>query len=365
MISFSLFLFPFSSGSDVYFSNQENMFQVFVNRQTGVHFVNIDPQFDVEHSPCVNQPKLQHRHRRSSSESSVSPPSKEKYHLECINASSLNTYITISQKNTILLVKNVEFRLVITLPEQDHNLRVSRFYIIIQSREDSARQQDKTFGILYFRQDQPHIDLFVFFSVFFSCFFLFLALCVMLWKMKQAFDARRSRQMREREMECMASRPFAKVLVLIENDDLFGSMDDDLGPGVDVGGGLIVGNNFIVGGGVINGVLGGVGRGTVILPPVHSRHGRLTRPTLRLQNFTELSPVHVQPQRTQHLSVAPIAVEPTDDGVAAVGTVLFQLPGSFQAPCHLCMGSTLTMRITPPQVAHKSVPRRRASSSTC
>ena len=160
------------------------------------------------------------RHRRSASDISAFG----EYSFEHVTASSLNTYITISEKNTILVVRNVQFRLVITLPEKDHNLRVSRFYIIVQSRESPSpplgtpddQRQDKTYGILYFRQDQPHIDLFVFFSVFFSCFFLFLALCVVLWRVKQAFDARRSRQLREREMECMASRPFAKVLVLVE-----------------------------------------------------------------------------------------------------------------------------------------------------
>lgn len=279
------------------------------------------------------------------------------YGFEHVTASSLNTYITISEKNTILVVRNVQFRLVITLPEKDHNLRVSRFYIIVQSRESPASQQqgstdpqlrDKTYGILYFRQDQPHIDLFVFFSVFFSCFFLFLALCVMLWKVKQAFDARRSRQLREREMECMASRPFAKVLVLVEPNDAGGSGgDDDFGVGLD-------GFGFGFG-----------GTGNNFMSTIYHRRGRLSRPMLRLHHPMELSPSHAPPPRTPQLSVVPVAVEPTDDGVAAVGTVLFELPGAWQAPCHLCMGSTLTMRITPPQVAHKPTQRRRASSSPC
>ena len=186
--------------------------------------------------PCVCQVNMDNlppvdagsRHKRSAKDIAAFGD----YTFEHVKASSLNTYITIEEKNTILVVRNVQFRLVITLPEKDHNLRVSRFYIIVQSRRDdnhrrrrgAEQQEAKTYGILYFRQDQPHIDLFVFFSVFFSCFFLFLALCVMLWKVKQAFDARRSRQLREREMECMASRPFAKVLVLVEPDDCAGGV---------------------------------------------------------------------------------------------------------------------------------------------
>jgi hypothetical protein len=47
--------------------------------------------------------------------------------------------------------------------------------------------------IFFHRQDQLHIDLFVFFSVFFSCFFLFLSVCVVMWKVKQAADLRRAR----------------------------------------------------------------------------------------------------------------------------------------------------------------------------
>ncbi|XP_076454870.1 multiple epidermal growth factor-like domains protein 8 [Babylonia areolata] len=354
--------------ADVYFSNREDMFQVFVNSMNGIHTVNVDPQYKVD---IAKHPPLDasSRHKRSTKDISAFG----EYRFEHVRASSLNTYITITEKNSILVVRNVRFRLVITLPEKDHNLRVSRFYIIVQSREREGTGGDKTYGILYFRQDQPHIDLFVFFSVFFSCFFLFLALCVMLWKVKQAFDARRSRQLREREMECMASRPFAKVLVLLEPDDGLGD-SDHFGVGLD-------GFSFNLGG----------GGGNTFMSTIYNRRGRLSRPMLRLHPHhphhhphlhphpMELSPGHHvpphAPSRTHHphhhhhphhpLSVVPIAVEPTDDGVAAVGTVLFQLPGAWQAPCKLCMGSTLTLRITPPQLAHKPLQRRRPSFSPC
>jgi hypothetical protein len=41
--------------------------------------------------------------------------------------------------------------------------------------------------------------------------------------------------------------------------------------------------------------------------------------------------------------VAPIAVEPCEDGVAGIGTVLVQLPGGDSAPCKLGLGSALLL----------------------
>ncbi|KAH9496424.1 Multiple epidermal growth factor-like domains protein 8, partial [Bulinus truncatus] len=241
-----------------------------------------------------------------------------------VDAGELNTYITVSQQNSVLVVRDVRFRLVITLPRDQHDLKSSKFFIIIRSRGGSPN--NTTYGNLYFRQDQPHIDLFVFFSVFFSCFFLFLAVCVLLWKMKQTFDARRSRQMREREMECMASRPFARILVLIEHDDL------------------------------------------VYLPlslGVARRRSRLSRYRNQYYNNNDINTIACMPP-PRELRVIPIAIEPTEDGLASVGTVLFQLPGGSSAPAQLCLGSALTTRINPPVLVQKCTNiRRRTSASSC
>lgn len=242
-----------------------------------------------------------------------------------IDAGELNTYITVGQQNSVLVVRDVRFRLVITLPRDQHDLRSSRFYIIVRSR--GGIPDNTTSGNLYFRQDQPHIDLFVFFSVFFSCFFLFLAICVMLWKMKQTFDARRSRQMREREMECMASRPFARVLVLLEAEEPVYSSPS---------------SGFI--------------RLRPNLPRYHSRNQYYNNEVNIVSSFP----------LPRELGVVPIALEPTEDGLAAVGTVLFQLPGGPTAPSHLCLGSSLTTRITAPALSQKSTNlRRRISATSC
>ena len=77
--------------------------------------------------------------------------------------------------------------------------------------QTGSSNSSNTSGLIYFRQDQNHIDLFVFFSVFFSCFFLFISLCVVVWKVKQVNDMRRARQRHVVEMINMAQRPYSSV----------------------------------------------------------------------------------------------------------------------------------------------------------
>ncbi|XP_041369444.1 multiple epidermal growth factor-like domains protein 8 [Gigantopelta aegis] len=327
-------------GADVYFSNKEDTFQVLVDPRTGIHQLAMDPIYRQPQHTNID-PHRTRRHvdshinmehlfqsnyhqdhytedvKTSSRQERSSDPVPKLYVIDEMVANDLNTFITISRPDTILFVRQVHFRLVLTLPRDVHHLRTSRFYIVLKSI--GSYQNDSTYGNLYFRQDQPHIDLFVFFSVFFSCFFLFLAMCVMLWKMKQAFDTRRIRQVRAREMECMASRPFAKALVLIDFP--------------------------------------------LVAPVLVSKRTKCATKLMRNLNQLE-SPHFVPPPSDDHLNIVPIAVEPTDDGVAAVGTVVIQLPGGIYAPSKLCLGSTLTMRLNPP-VSSKSAVRRRASASSC
>nr|CAI5852919.1 unnamed protein product [Callosobruchus analis] len=134
-------------------------------------------------------------------------------------AVGLRTYITITQPKTILYVKHLQDRLVITLPEVEyHSLETTRFFLVLQALDPTDTDKKVAYGIVYSRQDQLHIDLFVFFSVFFSCFFLFLAACVVAWKAKQAADVRRARRRHVVEMLHMAKRPFARVTVSLGNN---------------------------------------------------------------------------------------------------------------------------------------------------
>lgn len=157
---------------------------------------------------------------------------------------------------------------------------------------------------MFFRQDQLHIDLFVFFSVFFSCFFLFLAVCVVAWKTKQAADIRRARRRHVVEMLHMAKRPFASITILL-----------------------------------------GSGSNT---PTQMRRRGRSKASTLLPE-------------------IRPIAIETTADGAAAVGTVFILLPGaSSKSPgaprVSLALGSALTVMSRQVPSSSRIFLRRRGSN---
>ncbi|XP_074874861.1 multiple epidermal growth factor-like domains protein 8 [Buteo buteo] len=190
-------------------------------------------------------------------------------------AGGLVTYLTVREAAAALVVRGVRDRLVLTYPHASHPLKSSRFYLLLLGV--GGPRGGPSQGLLFFRQDQAHIDLFVFFSVFFSCFFLFLALCVLLWKAKQGLDARHEQRRHLQEMSKMASRPFAKVTVCFE-------------------------------------------RGAPAGPPRRRPAG------------TPLPPP---------AGAGPVTLEPTEDGVAAVATLLLQLPGGPRGPHRAALASAL------------------------
>ncbi|KAM6319723.1 LOW QUALITY PROTEIN: multiple epidermal growth factor-like domains protein 8, partial [Podargus strigoides] len=188
-------------------------------------------------------------------------------------AAGLVTYLTVrAEAAAALVVRGVRDRLVLTYPHALHPLKSSRFYLLLLGVGGARGGPSQ--GLLFFRQDQAHIDLFVFFSVFFSCFFLFLALCVLLWKAKQGLDARHEQRRQLQEMSKMASRPFASVTVCFD-------------------------------------------RGAP--PPQRRRH----------------------PPGTPQPGAGPVTLEPTEDGVAAVATLLLQLPGGPRGPHRAALASAL------------------------
>lgn len=127
-----------------------------------------------------------------------------------ISPNSLITHIKVTSSNELFKIDSLKNRLVITIPHQVHDLRSTRFYLILKGLSNL------TFGALSFRQDQSRIDLFVFFSVFFSSFFLFLTFCILTWKFKRTFDIRRARRLHAAELRHMASRPFSSLLVYLD-----------------------------------------------------------------------------------------------------------------------------------------------------
>ncbi|XP_014662467.1 PREDICTED: multiple epidermal growth factor-like domains protein 8 [Priapulus caudatus] len=265
---------------DVYFAQTEHLFEVHTDNVTGIQHVGFNSDYLV----------LPYDEEAATRDDAGGGRTARPYH----------AFLTLAYRRFVLLVTDVRYRLVLTLPYRVHRLENTRFFVVVRGRAAAG-----SYGNLFFRQDQPHIDLFVFFSVFFSAFFLFLALCVLAWKVKQASDVRHARHMHAMQMEHMASRPFGRATVFVDDD----ADDDDY---------------------------------VVALPPKRKRDRRGGAP-----------PETLPPAEERHLAAQPVALEPTDDGIAAVGTLLLRLPGGDCAPVKICLGSSLvTMRVMYPASQH-------------
>ncbi|RWS24454.1 hypothetical protein B4U80_04898, partial [Leptotrombidium deliense] len=291
---------------DFYLSAKEDTFVVDVDKNTGVHNVWLDSHYSCEYEEDSKDLIILRKNNsfNDSSFATVStvhqgPPLYIKHYL----VNGITTYITVTNPNELLVVRGLENRLVVTIPQEVHDLRSTRFYIILRGTAS------ETFGNLFFRQDQSRIDLFVFFSVFFSCFFLFLASCVVVWKVKQAFDMRRARRLHAAEMKHMASRPFASVLVYLDSRS-----DSDFEFALSA-----ISNHV---------------------------HGKKSKPSaFRIKgSHSSLrdSPKYHGPYiDSDRYFVRPVAVETTSEGQAAVVTTLILLPGGSATPVRLTLASTL------------------------
>ena len=152
--------------------------------------------------------------------------------------------------------------------------------------------------------------------------------------MKQAVDTQRSRQQRAKEMMHMASRPFSKVLVYIEQEPIIVSSTPVLRrqklpklPHRNVP------------------MMGLTPVDVTVLPPI-------IHPTVTIKEIVPFD-------------VIPIAVEPIINSTAAIRTVVIQLPGGHHATSKLCLGSTLTSNYRLANNGPKSNPKRRPSATQC
>ncbi|CAM1295013.1 MEGF8 (predicted) [Pycnogonum litorale] len=327
-------------GVDFFFSAKEDTFVVDVNKSTGVHFASIDEKYGLEigENDALDDGIFRRKHlnrdggdvvKRSiklklDDESNVNVTERFKEHsLKEIEAGKvLNKFVRIENPREFIVIRNLRDRLVITVPLEVHDLRSTRFYMVL--RGVGAGSQNLTYGSMFFRQDQPRIDLFVFFSVFFSCFFLFLAICVVMWKFKQLLDQRHAQQRHAEEMKHMASRPFAKLSIIIDDSD-----PDDV--------------DFMVPPSMYS---------SPTHPSNHHHHhhhkkGR-NKHLVYTQTTRDPSPKIPLLPVEEKFGIRAISVEPTYDGLAAVGTVFVQLPGGNSAPVRLSVGSSLVvMRVFP------------------
>ncbi|XP_037559962.1 multiple epidermal growth factor-like domains protein 8 [Dermacentor silvarum] len=270
-----------SGAADLYLSAKEDTFVVEVNRTTGTHVVSVDRKYGVgltgDFTANAAVPAAASLRNGTDAPWLLRP--------RHATPAGLATYVTVRDPREFLLVHNLQHRLVVTVPQNVYDLRSTRLYLVI-----SGASEVPTRGSLFFRQDQTRIDLFVFFSVFFSCFFLFLAACVVVWKVKRAFDIRRARRLHAAQMEHMARRPFAKVCLSILDEEESGDS---------------------------------------FRSPLRKKPQRRT-----LRDSPKGVPAPCG-------SVRPVAVEPTGDGAAAVTTLMVQLPGGLSAPVRLALASAL------------------------
>lgn len=210
---------------DLFMSPQDDSFVVFANRSSGFQEVYLDHNYrwtvddeELDLLQPINLSPMMNRYRNlSDDDRHFYPPGQDcksktdGFYVKDHSATELSTYLTLEQCNTLLRVYSLKNRLVITLPQAVHSLSGTRFFIALRA----VGTIQASYGLIFFRQDQLHIDLFVFFSVFFSCFFLFLAICVVAWKAKQAADTRRARRRHNVELAQMAQRPFAHIDLLL------------------------------------------------------------------------------------------------------------------------------------------------------
>lgn len=308
-------------GVDFFLAAKDDVFIVEVDKESGLHDIYIDEKYSVDlksHKITTDVFSTVKRRKRYIEDYTwksvnISEHMSEEVLLPTVaNAQGLTTYIEVKKCEDFLLVKNLENRLVVTIPQEVHDLRTTRFYMILRGTGK------ETYGNLFFRQDQTRIDLFVFFSVFFSCFFLFLAICVVVWKVKQAFDLRRARRLHAAEMKHMASRPFARIVTIVDDE-----ADSDL----------------------------------YLYSPCNYR-----KKLKHMKTHGRDSPKHQQIEDKSCLR--PIAVEPLSDGFGAIATILVQLPGGANSLVRMSLASSLiTARSSPYHLGFglRAAMRRRTS----
>jgi hypothetical protein len=192
----------------------------------------------------------------------------------------------MAPRTQTLSLFGVNNQLRITLPHLFYPLHRTKVYVAVIGASNGTSS-----FYFYFRQDSAEIDLFIFFSVFFSSFFLFLGLCVVAWKIKQRLDTRHAEQTQIFEMEERAKRPFAGVDFLCQRN---------------------------------------MSRTQCFSLPLSGGQAIWNRQRLK---------------RIRATPVQPLVQQPTEDSTAMVQTVLMSLPGSPFQPLKLGLGTCLVQRL--------------------
>lgn len=233
------------------------------------------------------------RFRRSSP---TVQPTKAVFPNHVVDAQGGELSMYTSFKAGLLLVQGIQRRVTIGIPYRYHNFGKDRFYVGVITRGN--KDSSDTAGVVYFKQELAQIDLFVFFSVFFSVFFLILSLFFLLWKIKQLHHGRQFVMQRQIAMETMASRPFSVYNMQIERNEPMQSF-----------------------------------------AKVHSK--LLEQASVRNRRS----------QRGRQLTITPMAVEYTEDELAAIGTIFVQFPENAESVWNIALASGI-VQANPQQLLH-------------
>ena len=114
----------------------------------------------------------------------------------------------VFDQSGVVLHNVVSNRYSFVIPHSDLNFHSSRHYLtIFASRPTGAR------FFIYYRQDSPEPNYFVYFGVLMSSFVLALSLGLVMWKLYKVGKARRDRIRARHLEELRGNRPYAKVHV--------------------------------------------------------------------------------------------------------------------------------------------------------
>lgn len=235
----------------------------------------------------------------------------------------------------------VDERLTLVIPHDQPDFEQAFHYITVYAQVDSRFMFD-------YRQTTPRLNLYVFFSLFFSCVVFVSTMLVLSWKLLQFIVEQRiaalDRKMRERR----SNRPLYSIIAYLH---------DGKGP---IGGSGVDGVNAVDNADLVyqevdaklksKSVLLLDGKPTYITKKPKGRGGMGgANVSKRKSKAVSLDP--------SELEVWPVAMQPTADERASVHSLIVQLPSSGKSLRHVvCVGSTL-VTFRGPGKEGKSVPQ--------
>lgn len=153
---------------DFFMSSNDDSLVVQTNHSNGLHEILLDSKYqwiqeidtDLDYSENLNITPLVTSSKKSFDNASIphgfsddrNPDCRSsygKFHVLDKVAQTLSTHVTLNQCNTLLRVFGLKNRLVVTLPQNVHNLSGTRFFIALRAANHAT-----VTGLLFFRFDR-------------------------------------------------------------------------------------------------------------------------------------------------------------------------------------------------------------------